>query len=812
LTSRVRTDGKFFAIGDARFPFRGVTYGTFRARESDGAPFPERDDIKRDFAAMQSAGFTVVRTYTAPPDDLLEVAADWGLRVLAGIFYPDWRHLVGLSRQDLREVESAARNDVRQAASRLAGDERVLGLSLGNEVPADVLRWFGASRIARVIADLATRVRAEDPEQLVTYANYPTAEYLPLEQLDFLTFNVFLERRQDFRKYLTRLQHLAGDRPLVLGELGRHVDDGPDGERSQAEALDWQLETAMERGVAGTCVFTWTDEWWVGDAAVDDWHFGLTRADRSPRPALYVAARSNTRTVRDLAVQWPSVSVVICAYNAGVTLDECLRHTCALDYPDLEILVVDDGSTDRTAEIAQQHPPARLLSIEHAGLSVARNHGLCAARGEIIAYLDSDAYPSPEWPYYLALGFDERTVAGAGGPNIAPPADPVGAQVVARSPGGPVHVLTADDRAEHIPGCNMAFLKYVLEEVGGCDPVLTTAGDDVDLCWKILDQGWEIGFHPAALVWHHRRSGLRSYLRQQRGYGHADGLLEARHPYRFSAIGTARWRGRIYNALVPSRGRQRVYRGLFGSAAYQSTYPVRIHALEISHQVGLPAAAVMMLTLPLAAIRPVFGLLSFIAVLGIVVLGAIDVVRASPPRSLRRGRLRFRFAVATHHVLQPLVRWWGRRGAVSLARVHATTGASLPGSVRRAAGGVLVLADDRPRADLAAQLVARLRRGGIRVALAGEWDDHDARLVGSQLVIGELITSSHPPGTVQLRIRRKLARRRLLLLVTACAALAAADHPAIGAVGLTLGCLDLAWGWWRTGFRAHRLIERDGGG
>ncbi len=68
-------------------------------------------------------------------------------------------------------------------------------------------------------------------------------------------FNVFLERREDFRRYLTKLHHLAGDRPLVLGELGIPAGDGPDGERHQADVVDWQLQTAIERGVAGTCVF-----------------------------------------------------------------------------------------------------------------------------------------------------------------------------------------------------------------------------------------------------------------------------------------------------------------------------------------------------------------------------------------------------------------------------------------------------------------------------------------------------------------------------------------------------------------------------
>ena len=73
---------------------------------------------------------------------------------------------------------------------------------------------------------------------------------------------------------------------------------------------------------------------------------------------------------------------------------------------------------------------------------------------------------------------------------------------MARAPGGPVHVLIADERAEHLPGCNMAFRREVLEQLGGFDPVYMAAGDDVDLCWRVLDRGWDIGFHPAALVWH----------------------------------------------------------------------------------------------------------------------------------------------------------------------------------------------------------------------------------------------------------------------------------------------------------------------
>lgn len=765
-SQHVRLDGKFFSVGGERFAFRGVTYGTFAPRE-DGAQFPERAGIDRDFAMMREAGFTVIRTYTLPPDDLLDAAGEQGLRVLADVFYPDWRYLLGESRRASRRVAREARDEVRRAALRLRGDPRVLGLSLGNEVPADVLRWHGTGMVADTLRDLAETVRDADPDQLVTYANYPTAEYLPLETLDFLMFNVFLERRDAFRSYLTRLHHLAGDRPLVLGEVGLDAGTGEDGERKQAEVLGWQLETAIERGLAGTSTFSWTDEWWVGGSPVSGWSFGLTRADRSPRQALDVAKHWNRRTVRDLDFAWPSISVVICAHNAAATLDECLRHTCSLDYPYLEVIVVDDGSTDATTDIARRYPRSRLISIEHSGLAVARNEGIAAADGDLIAYLDSDAYPTPEWPYYLALGLDNSDVGGVGGPNVAPPDDPTGAHVVARSPGGPVHVLTSDDRAEHIPGCNMAFWKLVLVEIGGFDPVCTAAGDDVDACWKVLDAGWKIGFHPAALVWHHRRPGLRDYLRQQRGYGRSEALIEARHPDRFTPRRTARWRGRIYNSQTPSLGAQRIYRGVYGAAAYQSVYHGGGHLLDLLHQAGVPFAGALLLTAPLGLLSPLLALPALVALVALIALCTVDMVRTTPPRRLLSGRLGFRARVAVHHMLQPLARFWAKARHRHVARRGLEPTQALPGQVQRLPGGVVVVLEDRPRGDLAASLVEALRHRGFPAQQPSGWEDYDARVYLSRMVYGELQTSSHPVGFVQVRIRTRPRVRALALAVAA---------------------------------------------
>ena len=810
IQGRVRLDGKQFAVEDQRFLFRGVTYGTFAAR-ADGALFPERDRIHADFAAIARAGFTVARTYTAPSEDVLDIAASHGVRLFAGAFSMDWRYLIGSSRRERARSARQARAEIRAAVERLAGRDEVAAICVGNEIPADVIRWHGAAAVAGLLESFADVVRDVDPDLLVSYANYPTSEYLSLDSMDFLTFNVYLEDRTDFRRYLTRLHNLAGDRPLVLGELGVSAGPSPRGEREQAEILDWQLETATERGVAGTCVFSWTDDWWVGGTQVEGWRFGLTDADRQARPSLAVAQKWNGLGVRDLDHDWPSMSVVVCGYNASDTLDECLAHTAALDYPGLEVIMVDDGSTDDTADIARRHPTVRLLQIPHAGLSVARNEGARAANNDLVVYLDADAYPSPEWPYYLALGLDGPKVGGVGGPNVPPADDGLGAERVARAPGGPVHVLTGDDRAEHIPGCNMAFWRSVLFEVGGFDPIYTSAGDDVDLCWKVLDRGWDIGFHPAALVWHHRRGNTRTYLRQQRGYGRAEALVEARHPDRFGPLGSARWRGHIYSSMTPSSGGDRIYRGLYGVAAYQSIYQGASHTIDVVHQVGVVPALALMVTAPLGAIHFTWAIPALIASIVLVALWMIDTTRVVAPRHLRSGRLRFRASTALLHLVQPVARTWGRRRHRSSARRDRPMTVTLPERVPSSNRTALVYPEDRPREEFAIAVIDCLRSRGLSAWSATGWEDHDARLSCSFLVDGRLVTSAHPPGWFQLKVRPGLRRTRLIGVAFTIATAAALLSPAAGMMMFGLAVLDVAFGLLRSGpavSRALRSVER----
>src|SRR5439155_146583 len=240
------------------------------------------------------------------------------------------------------------------------------------------------------------------------------------------------------------------------------------------------------------------------------------------------------------------VSVIVCSYNAGATLRSCLESLGKIDYPKFEIVLVDDGSTDNTAQIAAGFPNVRYVHQPNRGLSVARNTGAAAARGEVFAYTDADCMADVDWLYYLIGTLTNGDFAGVGGPNVPPPAKTWIQACVAAAPGGPSHVLLTDTVAEHIPGCNMAFWRWAFENVGGFDPEYHAAGDDVDFCWRLQQGGGVIAFSPTAIVWHHRRFTLRAFRKQQEGYGEAESLLRFKHLVFFGPTGTAKWRGQIY--------------------------------------------------------------------------------------------------------------------------------------------------------------------------------------------------------------------------------------------------------------------------
>jgi GT2 family glycosyltransferase len=658
---RPRVSGKFIFLGEDKFYVRGVTYGTFRPG-TDGNQYRDPSVVDRDFAHMAASGVNAVRTYTVPPRWLLDTAQRHGLRVMVGL--PWEGHIAFLDNGERsRSIEQRVRAGVRACA----GHPAVLCYVIGNEIPATIVRWHGRRRVERYLERLYRAAKTEDTDGLVTYANYPSTEYLRLPFVDLFCFNLYLEKQGPFEEYLARLHNIAGDRPVIMSEIG--LDSRTHGEETQARVLDWQIRTTFAAGCAGAFVFAWTDEWHRGGYDIEDWDFGLTTRSRDPKPAL-TAVRSALAEVpfpKDL--RWPRISVVVCSHNGERTIRECLEGLLNLEYQDFEVIVVDDGSTDATAKIAREYD-LRLISTENRGLSAARNTGMEAATGEIVAYIDDDTRPDPHWLCYLAASFLDSDHAGIGGSNLAHPGDGLIAKCVADAPGNPVHVLLSDTEAEHIPGCNMAFRKDRLQAVGGFDTHFRVAGDDADLCWRIRERGWTLGFAPAAMVWHHRRSSVRAYWRQQKGYGRADAMLAWKWPEKYNTIGNLRWEGRLYGRGLPRKigwYQERIYHGTWGTSLFQQVYqptPGVLGTLPLTpewHLFGVVLLAITALSVDWFPIFLTLPLLFFVVAASSfqAFAGAAD---ASHSTTNRQGvtRLTLFGITAFLYLLQPLARLRGR--------------------------------------------------------------------------------------------------------------------------------------------------------
>src|SRR5262245_23418674 len=573
----VAVGGKFFFVGDHKLYVRGVSYGPFGV-SVHGFPFPTEEMVDTDLRLMIEVGANTLRTFTVPPRWLLDRAAERGLRVL--VTSPWAEHVCFLDRKDL---VAEIRGTVRAAAENLGGHPALLGLLVGNEIPPDIVRWYGPEKIRDFLRTLTGDIKDAAPGTLVSYANFPSTEYLDVSEfVDFVSFNVYLHREDALRRYLSRLQNIAEDKPLVLTEFG--ADSIREGEEHQAELRAMMVRTGFESGAAGCFVFSWTDDWFTGGSQIADWAFGVVDAKRGRKPAFEAVRTAYTAPLPPPLENPPLVSVVVCAYNAERTMNACLESLRTMSYPNYEVVVVNDGSTDSTLAISQEHerryaadPDApRLILVDqpNKGLSVARNVGADAGNGEIIAYTDSDCVPDPDWFSFLVYRFVRSGFVAVGGPNFPPPEPSLVPAAVAVSPGGPTHVLLDDEVAEHIPGCNMAFTKQAMLEVNGFEPIFAAAGDDVDFCWRLQNHGHPVGFSAAATVWHYRRNTVKAYLKQQMGYGKAEALLYFKHPYRFNLLGQSRWLGRIYGELTTAVLSRRpvIYFGAFGRGLFQSLY------------------------------------------------------------------------------------------------------------------------------------------------------------------------------------------------------------------------------------------------
>lgn len=812
---RVRVDGKFFARDGERLHLRGVTYGPF-APNVAGELFPELTVTRRDFAAMQMMGVNCLRLYHVPPEWLLHLADECGMLLLISIAW-SW-HLCFL---DEPELMREAREVARAATLRCRHHPCVLGYTVANEISPDLLRWYGPARIERFLGKLRDVIKGADAGALVTCASFPPTEFLDLSRFDFATFNVYLHDQVAFRRYLQRLMIRVGEMPLVLGELG--MDTFRHGEGEQARFLGGHLREAALLGVAGSFVFSWTDDWHTGGHQVEDWAFGLCRTDRSLKQSYAAVGEIFRSSPAALLAETPRVSVVVCSYNGGRTLAQCLESLQAIDYPDFEIILVDDGSTDNTAEVAEKFPAVRVIHQPNLGLSEARNVGLRHAKGSVIAYTDSDCFVDPHWLSMLVAKLLCTGDAAAGGPNLSPD-DGLVAACVAASPGQPTHVLEDDETAEHIPGCNMAYRREALEAVNGFNPRYRKAGDDVDMCWRLQLEGMRIAFAPGAFVWHHRRHTPAAYFRQQAGYGEAEALLWFDHPNKMNRRGESIWRGSVYGAASEGLrlGRPVIYHGIWGGGQFQTLYqpgPAHWATLPSTLEWQMVALALAGLALMHKEVWPLP-----VAMAGLSVLVAtIRACQAPLPRQYHGPHARLLIAVL--HYVQPLLRSWSRYRARLLPaeRIWSVVGHREEENVRDRPNSRDWVADfwtttGLGRQDLLRRAVSRFAREQWPICVDPGWSAWDIEIFCGAWWMLRLSTTQedHGHGKRRIRVRhefRSTGYARVIAGLVLFASLVAAEMHSSIALIIGLLLLSVLAVTWRHGrliaARAGALVEAE---
>ena len=223
------------------------------------------------------------------------------------------------------------------------------------------------------------------------------------------------------------------------------------------------------------------------------------------------------------------VSIIVPAHNAENTLAECLEACTRQTHESVEVIVVDDGSTDATARIAQSYS-VHYIRQEQRGPAAARNRGAAEAQGEVLAFTDSDCIPRANWIASLAAEFADG-VAGVGGTyDIANPG-----HLLARIVHEEILSRHADFErtVDFLGSFNVAYRREALMLAGGFDEGFPRASaEDNDLAYRLHDGGGTLRFTRDAVVAHHHPTRLWAYLRTQMRHGFWRMRLYAKHPGR----------------------------------------------------------------------------------------------------------------------------------------------------------------------------------------------------------------------------------------------------------------------------------------
>ena len=239
---------------------------------------------------------------------------------------------------------------------------------------------------------------------------------------------------------------------------------------------------------------------------------------------------------------------MIPAHNEEGRIAECLDSVLAGGYSDMEVIVVDDCSTDKTVQVASKYPVRIIERKSRGGAANARNDGLKEAKGEIVAFVDADCTVDKGWLGLLVSHYVDDKVVGAGGViltkqttlfakyrNYLAREDYVGSQIS----------LTDD-----IPGGNSTYRTEVLRGVGGFDPAFAqpAAHETFELGYRLIRSGYKLIGDSRSIVWHSREGSLRSWIFEAYAEGYSS--LSFLHRYKLGEFLASQLRQMAFLAFL----------------------------------------------------------------------------------------------------------------------------------------------------------------------------------------------------------------------------------------------------------------------
>lgn len=238
--------------------------------------------------------------------------------------------------------------------------------------------------------------------------------------------------------------------------------------------------------------------------------------------------------VPDMA-EFPSVSIIIPVRNRPEDMEACLNSLMRLNYPKnkLEVLVVDDASTDSTPEVVSRFPVRLIRNKQNRQASFCRNLAAHQAKGDILAFIDSDCLADPGWLLELIPAFRDAALGAVGG-RVDAYYDEGGLDRYEKVKSSLI-MGTWPKRSQqdnpffYVPSCNMLIRRKLFLGLGGFDETLVV-GEDVDLCYRISNRGYQLEYRTMGTIYHKHRNQLIPFCKRRFEYGTSEPLLQKMHP------------------------------------------------------------------------------------------------------------------------------------------------------------------------------------------------------------------------------------------------------------------------------------------